>query len=67
MLQKYEGFLSRNPSCPHLFTHWLSHGQKQGTKRQKDEETKGQRDKGTKEKGAKTNYYVCNEKPLTMA
>ena len=62
MLQKYEVFLSRNPSFPHFFTHRLSHGQKQGTKRQKDEETKrqkdeetkGQRDKGTKEKGAKT-------------
>ena len=56
MLQKYEVFLSRNPSFPHFFTHRLSYGQKQGrkrlrdkkTKRQKDKETKSRRDKETK-------------------
>ena len=60
MLQKYEVFLSRNPSFPHFFTHRLSHGQKQGTKRQRVKESKRQRDKGIKEKGAKTNQ----ENPL---
>ncbi|MDY4565355.1 MAG: hypothetical protein SPE13_08020 [Alloprevotella sp.] len=48
MLQKYEVFLSRNPSFPHFFTHRLSYGQQQGTKRLKDEETKRLRDEGTK-------------------
>ena len=48
MLQKYEVFLSRNPSFPHFFTHRLSYGQKQGTKRLKDEETKRLRDEETK-------------------
>ena len=48
MLQKYEVFLSRNPSFPHFFTHRLSYGQKQGTKGQRDKKTKRQKDKKTK-------------------